>query len=66
MSTQPATLVTQDMVDRKDKFSDPRVSPPIALADIRKWAIAVYWPESVCVTILIHEASPVSSYRSRK
>ena len=46
MSTQPATLVTQDMVDRKNKFSDPRVAPPIALADIRKCAIAVYWPEN--------------------
>ena len=46
MAAQPATLVTQDMVDRKNKFSDPRVAPPIALADIRKWAIAVYWPES--------------------
>ena len=34
------------MVDRKNKFSDPRVAPPIALADIRKWAIAVYWPEN--------------------
>lgn len=46
MSTQPATLVTQDMMDRKDKFSEPRTAPPIALADIRKWAIAVYWPDS--------------------
>ena len=46
MSTQPATLVTEDMMDRKNKFSEPRVSPPIALADIRKWAIAVSWPES--------------------
>ena len=36
MSTQPATLVTEDMMDRKNKFSEPRVSPPIALADIRK------------------------------
>ena len=46
MSTQPATLITQDMVDRKNKFSDPRVAPSLALADIRKWAIAVYWPEN--------------------
>lgn len=46
MTSQPATLVTQDMQDRKNVWSAPRVSPPIALSDIRKWAIAVYWPET--------------------
>ena len=45
MTTEQTTLVTQDMIDRKGKFGDERVSPPIALSDIRKWAIAVYWPE---------------------
>ncbi|MCH7800567.1 MAG: MaoC family dehydratase N-terminal domain-containing protein [Chloroflexi bacterium] len=46
MTTQPDTLVTQDMIERKGKFSEPRVAPPIALSDIRKWAIAVYWPDT--------------------
>ncbi len=45
MTTEQTTLVTQDMIERKGKFGDERVSPPIALSDIRKWAIAVYWPE---------------------
>lgn len=46
MTTEPTTLVTPDMVERKDNWSEPRVAPPIALSDIRKWAIAVYWPET--------------------
>ena len=45
MTAQPETLVTQEMLDRKGVWSPPRVSPPISLSDIRKWAIAVYWPE---------------------
>lgn len=46
MTAQPQTLVTHDMAARKGKFSEPRVSLPIALSDIRKWAIAVYWPDA--------------------
>ena len=42
----PETLVTQDMQDRREQWSEPRVSPPVAESDIRKWAIAVYWPET--------------------
>jgi hypothetical protein len=45
MTTEPQTLVTQEMIERRDVWSEPRVSPPISLSDIRKWAIAVYWPE---------------------
>lgn len=45
MTTEPTTLVTQDMIERRGKFGDERVSPPVSLSDIRKWAIAVYWPE---------------------
>jgi hypothetical protein len=45
MSTEQDTLVTQDMIERKGKFGNETTSPPIALSDIRKWAIAVYWPE---------------------
>jgi hypothetical protein len=46
MTTEPKTWVTQDMIDRKGVWGPPRVSPPISLSDIRKWAIAVYWPET--------------------
>ena len=46
MTTLPETLVTQEMIDRKDKWSEPMVSPPISKSDIRKWAIAVYWQET--------------------
>jgi len=45
MTTEPTTLVTQDMIERRGKFGDKRVSPSVSLSDIRKWAIAVYWPE---------------------
>ena len=45
MTTEPKTWVTQEMIERRNVWSEPRVSPPIALSDIRKWAIAVYWPE---------------------
>ena len=46
MAVQPETLVTDEMIQRKGVFSEPRLSPPISLSDIRKWAIAVYWPET--------------------
>jgi len=42
---QQDTLVTQDMIDRKGVWGNERVSPPISVSDIRKWAIATYWPE---------------------
>jgi hypothetical protein len=40
-----ASMVTPDMVERKGVWSEVRTSPPVAVSDIRKWAIAVYWPE---------------------
>ena len=46
MTTDPATLVTEEMIERKGVFGGAHVSPPIALSDIRKWAIAVCWPET--------------------
>lgn len=46
MTTEPETLVTPEMERRKNQWSEPRVSPPISQSDIRKWAIAVYWPET--------------------
>ena len=43
--TSSSTLVTQEMRDQRDVWSPAKTAPPIALSDIRKWAIAVYWPE---------------------
>ena len=40
------TLVTPEMVERKGVWGSARVSPPVSESDIRKWAIAVYWPET--------------------
>jgi len=39
------TFVTQDMVNRRGVWVGERTSPPISASDIRKWAIATYWPE---------------------
>jgi hypothetical protein len=39
------TPVTQDMVDRRGVWGKERVSPPVSESDIRRWAIAVYWPK---------------------
>lgn len=39
------TLVTQDMIDRQGVWGGERTSPPISESDIRKWAIATYWPQ---------------------
>jgi len=33
------------MHERKGVWGNTRTSPPIAESDIRKWAIATYWPE---------------------
>jgi hypothetical protein len=45
-TAEPATLVTPDMEERKGVWGAERVSPPVSDSDIRKWAIAVYWPET--------------------
>jgi len=39
------TLVTKEMEEAKGVWGPERVSPPVSESDIRKWAIAVYWPE---------------------
>lgn len=39
------TFVTKDMVNRKGVWGNERTSPPISASDIRKWAIATYWPK---------------------
>ncbi len=40
------SLVTPDMHQRKGAWGGLRASPPVSESDIRKWAIAVYWPET--------------------
>jgi len=45
MADNPTTLVTQEMLDRKDQWSEKVYSRPIGLNDIVKWAVAAYWPE---------------------
>ncbi len=42
---QEDTLITQEMIDSQGVWGSKRVSPPISESDIRKWAIATYWPE---------------------
>jgi hypothetical protein len=39
------SMVSAEMVERKGIWSEPRTSYPVATSDIRRWAIAVYWPE---------------------
>jgi len=46
MTSQPETLVNQEMLDKKDQWSEANVAPPISVSDVRKWGIAVYWPET--------------------
>jgi hypothetical protein len=49
MSTQaaaaPTTLITQALKDSLNVWSEPQVSHTVDHSDIRKWAIAVYWPD---------------------
>ena len=45
MADELTTLVTQDMIDSRDVWSEKVYSRPIALNDIIKWGIAVYWPD---------------------
>ncbi|MDQ1424419.1 MAG: hypothetical protein QOD72_1917 [Acidimicrobiaceae bacterium] len=44
--TQVDTLVTSEMERQKGVWGEERSSYPISEADIRKWAIAVYWGET--------------------
>lgn len=46
MAEAPETYVTKEMKAWIGKDFNRRVSPPISQSDIRKWAIAVYWPET--------------------
>jgi hypothetical protein len=46
MATGVETLISAELEQAKGKWGEPRVSPPIAASDIRRWAIATYWPEA--------------------
>lgn len=41
----PETLITKALRDSLNVWSEPQVSHPVDCSDLRKWAIAVYWPE---------------------
>ena len=43
---QSESLVTDELREQLDVWSEPTRSYPVSVSDIRKWAIAVYWPES--------------------
>lgn len=40
------TYITDELKAQLGVEMNRRVSPPVALSDIRKWAIAIYWPET--------------------
>jgi hypothetical protein len=42
----PVSYVTPDMEERKGVWSEGTASPPVSESDVRKWAIAVHWPET--------------------
>jgi hypothetical protein len=44
--TDTSTLVTPELQQLQGVWTDHKTSYPISLSDIRKWAIAVYWPET--------------------
>ncbi len=46
MAEQAVTYVTPEMEEAKGKWSESRTSLPVSASDIRKWAIATYWPET--------------------
>jgi acyl dehydratase len=46
MATGVDTLISPAMQEAKGRWGEARLSPPISPSDIRKWAIATYWPET--------------------
>jgi hypothetical protein len=40
------TYITEEILKMLHVERDVMLSPPISASDIRKWAIAVYWPET--------------------
>ena len=46
MSSSPLTYVTDAMQDAKGVWGPTRTSYPITITDIRRWAMATYYPET--------------------
>ena len=46
MTQQKEVKVTDELRSFIGKKMDERVSPPVEASDIRKWAIAIYWPDT--------------------
>jgi acyl dehydratase len=46
MASGVDTLISPAMEEAKGRWGELRVSPPISPSDIRKWAIATFWPET--------------------
>jgi acyl dehydratase len=46
MANGGTTLITPEMEAAKGQWGPERTSPPISASDIRKWAIATYWPQT--------------------
>jgi hypothetical protein len=44
VTSEVETLITPAILEKKGRWNPPRVAPPIAASDIRRWAIATYWP----------------------
>ena len=45
MSEELETLVTEEMIEAKGVWGEETTSHPVTESDIRKWAIATYWPD---------------------
>ena len=45
MSEEPDTLVTEEMIAAKGVWGEETTSHAVTESDIRKWAIATYWPD---------------------
>lgn len=45
MNGEPETLVTEEMIAAKGVWGEETVAHPVTESDIRRWAIATYWPE---------------------
>lgn len=46
MGQKLETLVVPELVESRGRWRKTYYSPPVSVSDIRKWAIATYWPET--------------------
>ena len=46
MATGVETLIAPELRDAEGRWEEARLSPPVSVSDIRKWAIATYWPQT--------------------